>query len=150
MLKQLRELLGTDPDCLKFLNGSSGMNVLTDVIGSHLDVFPTMGHADLFLDGDPSALGAISGAGELQAGFSILVNNSGPFFTHTAPNGAPLSAAGFEGGTPAARGQILLHEFGHITKALDPDRGKPKVGRKNDEKVKENCKKTLEALKKQK
>ncbi len=149
-LRRLRALLSSDPDCLNFLtytDPKSGQKVSPlDMIGSHLEVFPTIGHAELSFDDNPNAVAAISGAGNLQEGFSILVNTSGAFFVGTGPNGATVSAGGFPGGTAQARGSILLHELGHVAERLKRDLGVPKAGRENDKLIKEKCKKTLEAL----
>ena len=51
------------------------------------------------------------------------------------------------GGTSAAQAFILLHELGHSTNALEPDANDDAAGKRNDEAVDRNCKKTIKAAK---
>lgn len=47
------------------------------------------------------------------------------------------------GGTAAAQRFILLHELGHITNALAPDKDNPAAGNQNNKDLEKHCSKTI-------
>ena len=78
---------------------------------------------------------------------AITVNTVGAFF-NASYNGMPLTTdrGRIAGGTGPAQLFILLHELGHITRALQPDRNSQKSVNRNDKMLEKRCKETINAF----
>ena len=150
-LLKLQRLLAKDPNCLAFLNGRavSGTDALT-TLGSIIDfglygsdLLPasaTIGPNTIRMD----IWNAQSGPSALAPHAAITVNAVGAFFAPSfmgIPN--PVNNGTIPGGTPSAQNFLLLHELGHATNALDPDKGISKAGKLNDTNLQKNCSKTI-------
>jgi hypothetical protein len=132
-LQNLMLNLINDPECWAFL--SSNWTGKDPIVEMTLAKFTASG------DISPN-----SDAGVTPEG-NVLINSTGPFFF--PPEGPPgpdqKNWAGrvFPGATPQARSLILLHETGHLTKALVPDKYSWEQAKANNYAIIEHCQKTL-------
>ena len=151
-LGRLRNLLKDDPDCLKFLSskGTDALGRLDEIIkfaavGKDLLPITTDAKGNL-----TSIVNAVSGPTPLAPGSAFTVNAFGAFFQKSFL-GVPIHTDNgkIRGGSFQAQAFIALHELGHSTEVLLPDKDNKKAGEKNDTAVDKNCKKTIDAAKKQ-
>ncbi len=143
-LSNLQKLLANDPDCLSFLN-SSGVDALSrlatimDGYYGQAGMLPTKN-----LNGTWSMINAVSFG---YPGQLVTVNTVGAFFAGqlgTIMNSTDRHR--ITGGTPAARGFILLHELGHNTNVLSPDANNQSIVDANDKQLEQHCSKTIKAF----
>ena len=79
-----------------------------------------------------------------EPGQAITVNTLGGFLNSAYNVG--IGGGSTRGGTSLAQGFILLHELGHVTKSLRPDKGHQDLVDQNDRDLAKNCKKLVKAL----
>jgi hypothetical protein len=151
-LGRLRNLLKDDPDCLKFLSskGTDALARLDQIINFALvghDLLPVTTNKEGNIT---SITNAVSGPTPLAPGSAITVNPLGAFFKKDFLGVPNVTDNGrIRGGSFQAQAFIALHELGHSTEVLLPDKDNKKAGEKNDDAIDKNCKNTIKAAKKQ-
>lgn len=136
-LRWIRSALDDDPDCARWLAGAQSYieNLLSESLIAHGE-----------FENEPTIAAFTGTAGtNVPAGYAAMVINvEGAFFR----SGFTVAGGEIQGGTDLARVFVLLHELGHglEIKDFEPDFRDPEAGARNDARVLENCKKTLDKL----
>jgi RHS repeat-associated protein len=144
-----RMLAFLDPDCEAYLD-SGGVNLQSYVSSLFAYDLVAVGAFDVTKAAFTSTRGT-----DLPDGYAAIVFNTvGAFFngTVTLPGGsASLSVDNgrIAGGTNKAQVFIILHELGHALGAqgFESDFNNDAAGKRNDDRIDKNCKKTLDAIK---
>ena len=91
-----------------------------------------------------NALGAGAGPG---GAWAITVNTVGAFYAGQVGNLTLTTDRGrIPGGTPRAQEFILMHEVGHDTNVLRPDKNNQLLVDANDKDLEDHCKKTINSF----
>jgi hypothetical protein len=136
-LHWIRSALDLDPDCARWLAGAQ--NYIDTLLNESL-----IAHGEFENEPTIAAFTGTAGTNVPPGYAAVVVNVEGAFFQ----SDFLVAGGSIQGGTDLARVFILLHELGHglEIRNFESDFRNPEAGARNDAKVLENCKKTLDRL----
>jgi hypothetical protein len=133
-----------DDQCAKWLGGLG--DAIESLLGDSTDDRTVLiGHGAFNGSAVSAFVGNHPSQTDIPDGYAITVNDTGLFFKSISG----FTAGGYKGGTSQAQVFILLHELGHWLNAsgFQSDFQNSAAGLANDNLVKQNCGKTINAAK---